>query len=140
MAGAEIPELEPTHIRAFLKSSGFSELAKKVGVGVAMDFEIESALRVILLHRRIPYIPLSMSANADYERYMSSFGVSHEMALRNPEVARFHQSLPEGVGMVHIHEALEEVEPELGPGYVIVVQAHRFDFIIEEHYTLIRAD
>lgn len=134
------PEWATNEVTSLLSGAGFEALAGKVASLSAREHEIEAALRVILLHRKIPYVPLSMSAQAEYERYQNSFGISHVEALKNPEVARFQESLPNGVQMFHIHPMEEQFDGEFGPGWVIVVQAYLYGLFLEEHYTLIRTD
>ncbi len=136
----QTPEWATNEVTSLLLGAGFEGLARRVESISAAEYEVVAALRVILLHRRIRYVPLSMSASSDHERYFNSFGISHDEARKNPEVARFQESLPNDVVMFHVHPGEEPVNGELGPGWVIVVQADRYGFFLEEHYTLLRTD
>lgn len=119
------------------KRAGFLSLAKAVATGKVEDYQIETALRVVLLHRRIPYFPLSMSAQSDVERYMNSFGIDHKSALKRKEIAEFNAALPPDVVMFHVHP--DSAENVFGPGWVVVVQSEAFGFILEEFFTLTRS-
>lgn len=130
-------EPHASELTELLKRAGFLSLAKDVASGKAEDYQIASALRVVLLHRRIPYFPLSMSAQSDFERYMNSFGIDHKIALKRKDVAEFNAALPPDVTMFHVHADPEE--SDFGPGWVVVVQASAFGFILEEFFTLTRA-
>lgn len=130
-------EPHTSELTELLQRAGFLSLAKAVASGRAEDYQIASALRVVLLHRRIPYFPLSMSAPADFERYMNSFGVDHKVALKRKDVAEFKAALPVDVVMLQVHP--NEEDNAFGPGWVVVVQTQLFEFIIEEFFTLTRA-
>lgn len=130
-------EQHASELVELFKRAGFLSLARAVAAGKAKDYQIEAALRVVLLHRRIPYFPLSMSAQSDFERYMDSFGIDHQVALRRKEVAEFNAALPPDVMMFHVHA--DTAENDFGPGWVVVVQSEAFGFILEEFFTLTRA-
>lgn len=127
-------------IAELLTRAGFASLARRTAVGDVMDYELEAALRVVLLQRRIPYIPLSMSGQSEPEQYLDSFGIDHAEALAYPAIAKFQASLPVDVVMFHVHPDSAGEETEFGPGWVVVVQADRYGFILEEHFTLTRLD
>lgn len=124
-------------IAILLKGAGFLTLAAKVKSGEVFDHEVEDALRVILLQRRIPYLPLPAGAYSEIEHCANSFGVPHEQALKNKMIQEFAATLPTEAVMCHIHEFDES---DLGHGYVIVVQMSAYNCILEEHFTLTRND
>lgn len=124
-------------IAVLFTGAGFLTLAEKVLSGDVFDYEVEDALRVILLQRRIPYFPLPAGAYTEIEQCMESFGINHEGAMKNPSIANFASSLPEGVELFHIHEFKQR---DLGYDYVIVVQLNMYNCILEEHFSLTRND
>ncbi len=124
-------------IATLFKGAGFLTLASKVLSGEVFDYEVEDGLRVVLLQRRSPYLPLPAGAYSEIEYCANSFGIKHGQALKNKLIRDFASVLPEGVAMFHVHEFDQD---DLEHGHVIVVQLDAYDFILEEHFTLTRND
>lgn len=124
-------------IATLFRGAGFLTLSAKVLSDEVYDYEVEDALCVILLQRRIPYFPLPAGAYTEIEQCAESFGITHTQALKNKLIKRFAASLPEEVSLFHIHKFEQS---DLGYDFVIVVQMEAFNCILEEHFTLTRND
>lgn len=113
--------------------AGLPELRDQVQSGTADYYEIERVLVHLLLHRRIPYLPLSMTPDVDLDALYGPGAEPDIDDIDGDAVEAFIQSLPEDVEVNRVRYCSGPID---GPGWVVSVSMDIGFTEIEEFFTL----
>ena len=152
----EIADWEPhrEQVLNVLRAGGFTSLVGKIAENDVRDMEIESALRVALLHTPIPYIPASTTIDDGIDYPWIGPAAEDGRAKRRPtladfaawmpeewdpvpELGEFLTSLPVGVQVLGV---CPRTEDDLSPGWLASVKLRAYGFELTEVFTLTRRD
>jgi len=152
----EFVEWEPhrEQVVNVLQAGGFASLVGRIAEDDVRDAEIESALRVALLHESIPYIPASTTIADGFDPLWIGLGAEDDRAKRRPtlddvaalmpkdwdpvpELGEFLASLPVGVQVLGV---CPHTEDDLSPGWLASVKLRAYGFELTEVFTLTRRD
>jgi hypothetical protein len=115
--------------------AGLDELACGVEEGYATCDDIAHALKHLIFHQRIPYLPASISGSIDLVELYGTEGEPLEEALQDVDVEDFENALPPGVILQEAH--WQENGDDGGPGWICLVTADTKFCEVGEYFTLI---
>ena len=122
-------------LAAVFQRAGLDDLSCAVDEGYATCFEIVQALKHLIFHQRIPFLPASISVGIDYDELFHTAGVPHHEALEDLSVDYFVSCLPDGVTFRHAY--WQEMDDDGVPSWIIMVTANTKFCELSEYYTLI---
>lgn len=133
VSGALGWEAHADDLAMLLSHAGLGELSRQVEAMEADDYEIRNALTAIVLHQRIPYLPLAVTPDLDVKALFDD-ATDGSGALDDAEVRVFIDSLPPDVDFRRAIWCSDEHGS--GPGWVIAVVAETAFCALEAFFTL----